>query len=147
MKKNIEIILLIIVIILSIFVFLLVKNLFQLPQVTINNVESIYYKNLNPLNLDNIVKENTQIEKNEKLEVEEIEFEYKTIYTANSDLPEGVYRIIQLGKNGRQLSILKKSYENDELISESIVANDILENSIDKIVEVGIGKRIFKYGF
>ena len=95
--------------------------------------------NKNPLNIDEILNYNTKETITEELVLEEIDLEYRTIYSENSDLPSGTIHITQMGINGKQDTIIRKKYKNEELFSEEIVANNISKASINKLVEIGTG--------
>ena len=101
--------------------------------------EKTIYKNKNPINLDEIIEKNTQKNIKEEMCVEEIDLEYTTQYKQNSELAKGTVQVLQEGRTGKQNVIVIKKYENDELISEELVAENILKSSIDRIVEVGTG--------
>ena len=96
-------------------------------------------KNKNPIQLEEILKENTLNNITEEIIVEEIDLEYNTKYKNNSSLPKGTMQVIQEGKDGKQKVVAIKKYEDGILISEEIVADNIQKASIDKIVEIGTG--------
>ena len=98
-------------------------------------------KNQNPINIDEIIKENKNIDTREEMIYEEQDLEYTTQYENNDKLPSGTIQVLQLGITGSQDVITIKKFNGDELISEQIVASNIKEAPINKIVEIGTGKR------
>lgn len=129
--------------IISILIFFCIKVFFSTQYIQTNSKETIgkidLKINKNPLNIDEILNENTKDIIKEELVVEEIDLDYNTIYTENEDLPSGTIHITQMGINGKQDTIIIKRYKNDELFSEEIVANNISKASINKLVEIGTG--------
>ena len=66
--------------------------------------------------------------------LEEIDLEHTTLYINNSKLPTGTMHVTQMGIDGKQDVITIKKYNNDELVSEQIVASNIKKASINKVV-------------
>ena len=91
------------------------------------------------INIDEIVENNTKIQKVEKLEMQETDIEFTTQYIENSSLAKGKIQVLQEGVDGKQNSVLKNIYEGDELISSTQVSSQITKASIDKIVQIGTG--------
>ncbi len=91
------------------------------------------------INIDEIVENNTKIQKIEKLEMQETDIEFTTQYIENSSLAKGKIQVLQEGVDGKQNSVLKNIYEGDELISSTQVSSQITKASIDKIVQIGTG--------
>ena len=56
-------------------------------------------------------------------------------------MPSGTIHVSQIGVTGIQDVITIKKFDGDELISEQIVASNVKKSSIDKIVEIGTGRR------
>lgn len=142
--KSKSIIIIFIIIILSFLIYILTKNLYNISSVEIERKQAIYYENANPIDIKEIVEKNTKINKTEKIVIQEIDLEYKTLYRENADLPSGFFRVLQIGETGKQAVIMKQIYEDDILVGEWIVANNILENSIEKIIEIGTGEGYLK---
>ena len=141
MKQNSKIFLIISIILLFFFLtYAFVVNVNAYYSVSDQKKQNIYYKNLNPINLKNVISENTKVKKSEKIIVEDTDLEYKTLYKENKNMPNGCYRVVQLGEIGKQSVIVKQSYENDELLSEELVSNNIIKNSVEKIIEIGTGE-------
>lgn len=98
-------------------------------------------KNQNPIDLDEIIKENKNINTVEEMVYEEQDLEYSTKYINNDSLPSGTIHVSQIGVTGIQDVIIIKKFDGDELISEQVVASNVIKSSIDKVVEIGTGKR------
>ena len=97
--------------------------------------------NRNPIDIDKVITKNKNINIKEEMIYEEQDLEYTTQYINNEELPSGTMHVSQIGINGIQDVITIKKYNGDELISEQIVANNIKTASVNKIVEIGTGKR------
>lgn len=143
-RKSLIIVIICIIIIFSFLMYFFVKNVRIILEKKEYEFGQMYYRNLNPIDIKMIVKQNTNVNKSEKLVVEEIDLEYKTLYKQNPDLPSGFFRTLQLGNNGKQNVILKQEYDNEELVNEEIVANNVIKNSIEKIIEIGTGSGYVK---
>ncbi len=60
--------------------------------------EKIFYKNKNPINLDEIIENNTGSVIKEQLIIEKIDMDYTTVYRNNSELPKGTIQVLQEGR-------------------------------------------------
>ncbi len=89
------------------------------------------------INIEEIVANNTKVQKLEVLEEQEIDVEFTTQYIENSSLAKGKIQVLQEGIDGKQNAVLKNIYEGDKLISSTQVSSRITKASIDKIVQVG----------
>lgn len=103
------------------------------------NIEVNVKKNQNPLNIEEILKENTKEKISEELVLEQIDIEFTTEYRNNSEIPRGTIQVLQEGRDGRQDAIIIKKYKEDELISEELVSENIIKAPINRIVEIGTG--------
>ena len=101
--------------------------------------------NKNPINIENILEENTSSKIEEEMTLEEIDLEYTTEYRNNDALPTGTIQVVQEGRDGRQNAIIIKKYENGELISEELVSENLIKAAVNKIVEVGTGAGVNNY--
>lgn len=147
MKKNVNFKILVIFTVSLFFVLIyFFINMFEFFE--ISTVEAVYSenstskitKNLNPLNIDEILKENSISNIREEMSCEEIDLEYTTQYINNDKLPSGTIHVTQIGIDGKQNVITIKRYNNDDLISEKIVSSNITKASINKVVEIGTGR-------
>ncbi len=89
------------------------------------------------INLESIIEKNEQEIITEKIEKQETDIEFTTIYRQNDSLAKGQMQTLQEGQDGKQDSIIKKIYKSGELISEEQISSEIKKVSIDKIVEIG----------
>ena len=142
----------IIILTILLFLFLLyfcVEVFYNLKQKTIqaSYIEQLPYEtpeileNQNPIDIEMVIDKNRNIDIREEMFYEEIALEYTTQYIDNENLPSGTIHVSQIGINGTQDVITVKKYKGDELISEQIVASNIKKTSVNKIVEIGTGKR------
>ncbi len=93
----------------------------------------------NEINLDELIVANTENSSTDEYVTEEIEIEYITKYTENSELPTGIMQVVQEGRDGIQEVTTKRVYENGELVSEEQISSKITKASVNKIVEIGTG--------
>ena len=89
------------------------------------------------INIEEIVENNTKVQKVEVLEEQEIDVEFTTQYIENNSLAKGKIQVLQEGVDGKQNAVLKNIYEGDQLISSTQVSSRITKASVDKIVQVG----------
>lgn len=101
--------------------------------------------NQNPINLTEILKENTSEIISQEMVLEEIDLEYTTEYRNNDSLPRGTIQVIQEGRDGKQNAIIIKKYIDEELISEELVSENLIKAAINRIVEIGTGSGINEY--
>ena len=148
MKKdnNINLIAVLIVILFIILLCFFIVQCFPMKSksmqaLAIDNSTPEILINSNPVNIDEIIKTNRNISLKEEMIYEEQDLEYTTQYINNDKLPSGTLQVSQIGINGIQDVITIKKYKGDELISEQIVASNVKKASVDKIVEIGTGKR------
>ena len=102
-------------------------------------------KNLDVLDVKNILNENTKNVETKTLVVDEIDLDYKTVYKENSNLAQGMIKTIQEGIDGSQQVIIVKTYSGSEYIGEERLTSRVTKGSIDKIVEIGTGKQVYSY--
>lgn len=122
------------------------RLLFFEAKQTVAKVEEFKLEqNENPVNIDEVLKENTSIQVEEEMVLEEIDLEYTTEYRNNTELPSGTIQVLQEGRDGRQNAFIIKKYIEGKLISEELVAENLIKASINKIVEVGTGAGVNNY--
>lgn len=131
--------------IIFVLLFFCIKSVYFVESIsTVSNEiiedEVVLKINKNPLNMNEIICNNTKDIFEEELIVEEMDLEYSTIYKENKELPSGTIYITQIGVNGKQDTIIRRRYKNSEWFSEEIVAKNIKRASINKVVEIGTGK-------
>lgn len=97
------------------------------------------------IDLDSIITENTNNGVKEQYEVTEETLEYITKYITNNQIPKGTVQVVQEGRNGKQEITTKKTYKNQEQISEERISEKVTKASINKIVEIGGGAQTSSY--
>lgn len=112
---------------------------------TVASTEEVKISNASKIDIEKILEENVEQIKREEFIVEEVELEYITTYRNNSELPKGILQVVQEGREGKQQITIKRTYQNEELISEEQVSIKITKASINKIVEVGTGNYSSNY--
>ena len=147
-KINIFVILISIIILFSIFIYILSKYEkksyaydlynYEFPQVEISNAQQV--------NLDEIIEENAKdVGYREEIIVKEVELEYITKYRNNNDLYIGTRQVSQEGRNGVQAITTKKIYDkNGKVIKEEQMSAVVTKSSINKIIDIGTKKKVKK---
>lgn len=102
-------------------------------------------KNMDVLDIKNILNENTKDVETKTLVVDEMDLDYTTVYRENPELPQGQLKTIQEGVDGAQQVIVVKSYLGNEYIGEERVTSRVIKGTIDKIVEIGTGSGTYTY--
>ena len=90
-----------------------------------NNAQKIEENNLEQLK--SIIEENTKDIIREELYTEDIDLEFTTVYVKSDKFELGTIQIEQEGRDGKQVITRKKTFVNDELISDKAVGNQILK--------------------
>lgn len=104
------------------------------------SLQEIKISNAEPVNIEDIIDNNSQDKEKIEYFTEEIDLEYITKYQDNTLLPKGTIQVIQEGRQGKQQIIKKRVYNRDELISEEQVSCKVTKAALNKIVEVGTAK-------
>jgi len=109
------------------------------------NIQKAKISNAQKIDIEEILKQNVKQGKKEEYTTQEVELEYITKYRTNEELPKGIIQVIQEGREGKQILTIKKTYENNELISEEQISSKVTKAAINKIVEIGGGKTKSNY--
>lgn len=112
---------------------------------TEKNEEKVRISNASEINIEEIIDKNTNNGRKEEISVHEETLEYITKYRTNNKLPKGMVQVVQEGREGKQEITTKKFYEKEQLIEEIQMSSKIKKASVNKIVEVGNGKKIASY--
>lgn len=112
---------------------------------TERNEEKVRISNASEINIEEIIDKNTNNGRKEEISVHEETLEYITKYRTNNKLPKGMVQVVQEGREGKQEITTKKVYEKEQLIEEIQMSSKIKKASVNKIVEVGNGKKIANY--
>ncbi len=102
-------------------------------------------ENKNKIDVQEIIKENTEEVCKKTLSVDEVDLDYTTEYIENADLPSGTLRVTQEGTDGTQKMIIVKEYKGSEYIGEERIPGEVTANSINKVVEIGVGEGVNNY--
>lgn len=84
-----------------------------------------------------IIEKNNAILVKEEVEKQVIDVEYTTKYQENAELPKGTMQVMQDGSDGKQIVVVKRTYENDQITKEDILQSKTTQAPIMKIVEIG----------
>lgn len=120
------------------------KEVFASDNTEINE-EKVKISNASEINIEEIIDKNTNDGRKEEISVHEETLEYITKYRTNNKLPKGMVQVVQEGREGKQEITTKKIYEKEQLIEETQMSSKIKKASVNKIVEVGNGKKIANY--
>ena len=107
---------------------------------TTSDAEDIKISNAETIDLDNIILQNSNPGYREELTQEEEELEYLTTYVTNPNIPKGISYVTQQGRKGKQKITIKKTYQDDNLISEEQVGAVMTKATLNKVVEIGGGR-------
>ena len=95
------------------------------------------------LNIMNIISNNISEYTTKEILTKEIQVEYETEYIDNNSMPKGEEKVIQAGKFGQVDQTVIKTYENNELISESVISEILKAEPTKQIVERGTSEFLF----
>ena len=112
---------------------------------TERNEEKVRISNASEINIEEIIDKNTNNGRKEEISVHEETLEYRTKYRTNNKLPKGMVQVVQEGREGKQEITTQTVYEKEQLIEEIQMSSKIKKASVNKIVEVGNGKKIASY--
>ena len=115
------------------------KKVYATEETASQNTEEVKISQAEEVNLEEIISQNTNDGQREEYEVREEVLEYITKYRTNTSIPKGVVQVVQEGREGTQEVTIKKTYKDEELISEEQVTQKVTTASINKIVEIGGG--------
>lgn len=90
------------------------------------------------INIDEIIKQNTNNGQTEKITQKEETLEYLTQYKTNKNIPKGISYVTQEGREGKQEITIKTKYdEKGNIISEEQIKTNIIKSPANKIIEIG----------
>ena len=110
-----------------------------LAKETVSEVTDVKISNKELIDIDEIIKTNTENNSSEEYVTEEIDLEYITKYEASFELPKGVIQVIQEGREGKQEVVTKNIYENGQIVSEEQISSKVTKAAVNKIVKIGQG--------
>lgn len=112
-----------------------------------DNIKKIseYELNRHRLNIQNIISENSGMDRVKEQAVEEREVEFETNYTDTPTLPKGEEIVTQEGELGKDKLTVVKTYENGEFVEEIILAREKLVEPIPKLINLGTSEFLAKH--
>ncbi len=125
--------------------FYFARNDVYATEETTANISETVISQAKEVDIENIIEQNVEQGKKEEYSVEETILEYLTIYRNNPSLPKGTIQVVQEGREGKQEITTKKTYKNEELISEEQISSKITKGSVNKIVEIGTSNYTSSY--
>ena len=104
-----------------------------------------YEINRHRLNVQNIISENSGMDRVKEQVEEERDVEFETVYNNNPSLPKGEEIIIQEGALGKDKVNVVKTYENGTFIEEIILKKENIQAPIEKKIDVGTSEFLAKH--
>lgn len=106
---------------------------------------SEYELNRHRLNIQNIISENSEMERVKEQIVEEREIEFETNYNNNPSLPKGEEVVIQEGVLGKEKVTAVQTYENGNFVEEIILGKEKILDFVPKIIDIGTSEFLAKH--
>ena len=106
---------------------------------------SEYELNRHSLNIQNIISENSGMDRVKEQAVDEREVEFETTYTDTPTLPKGEEVVTQEGILGKDKVTVVKTYENGEFVEEIILSKEVLEKPTPKLINLGTSEFLAKH--
>ena len=104
-----------------------------------------YELNRHRLNVQNIISENSGMDRVKEQVDEERDVEFETTYNNNPTLPKGEEIVLQEGSLGKDKLTLVKTYENGNLVEEIILNKQNLQEPVPKIIDLGTSEFLAKH--
>lgn len=120
---------------------------FKSSYAKVDTEESIseYELNRHRLNIQNIISENSDMDRVKEQAVEERDVEYETTYTDTPTLPKGEEVVTQEGIIGKDKVTVVKTYENGEFVEEIILAKENILAPTPKLINLGTSEFLAKH--
>ena len=93
--------------------------------------------NAKNIDINIIIEKNTQEVQKEEIETREEVLEFLTKYKTNPELPKGTMQVLQEGREGLQQIMIKKIYQDGQVVAEQQIGAKVTKASVDKIIEIG----------
>ena len=106
---------------------------------------SEYEINRHSLNIQNIISENSDMDKVKEQVVEERDVKFETNYNNNATLPKGEEVVTQEGVLGKDNVTVVKTYENGTFVEEIILSKENLVKPIPKLIDLGTSEFLAKH--
>ncbi len=104
-----------------------------------------YELNRHRLNMQNIISENSEMDKVKEQVVEEREIEFETTYNNDATLPKDEEIIVQEGVLGKANVTAVKTYENGNFVEEIILKKETTQEPTPKIIQHGTSEFLAKH--
>lgn len=120
---------------------------FKVSYAKVDTEESIseYELNRHRLNIQNIISENSDMDRVKEQAIEERDVEYETTYTDAPTLPKGEEIVTQEGVLGKDKVTVVKTYENGEFIEEIILAKENILEPTPKLINLGTSEFLARH--
>ncbi len=120
---------------------------FKTSYAKVDTEESIseYELNRHRLNIQNIISENSDMDRVKEQAIEERDVEYETTYTDAPTLPKGEEVVTQEGILGKDKVTVVKTYENGEFVEEIILAKENILEPTPKLINLGTSEFLAKH--
>ena len=112
---------------------------------TVFATSSEFELNRHRINVQNIISENSNMEKVKEQLVEERDVEFETTYNNNATLPKGEEIVTQEGILGKDRVETVKTYENGEFIEEILLNRTKLVEPTPKLIDLGTSEFLAKH--
>ena len=106
---------------------------------------SEYELNRHRLNVQNIISENSGMDRVKEQVEEERDVEFETKYNNNPTLPKGEEVVIQEGALGKDKVNVVKTYENGTFVEEIILKKENIQAPVEKIIDLGTSEFLAKH--
>lgn len=121
------------------------KNNVYASETIATEIKEIKISEAKEIDIEEIILQNKQEGRKEEYQVEEIILEYITKYRNNANLPKGQMQVVQEGREGKQEIVIKRIYQEEELVAEETVASKVKKAAVNKIVEIGTANYTSNY--
>lgn len=120
---------------------------FKTSYAKVDTEESIseYELNRHRLNIQNIISENSDMDRVKEQAIEERDVEYETTYTDAPTLPKGEEVTTQEGVLGKDKVTVVKTYENGEFVEEIILAKENILEPTPKLINLGTSEFLARH--
>ncbi|MGN1297856.1 MAG: glucosaminidase domain-containing protein [Clostridia bacterium] len=120
---------------------------FKTSYAKVDTEESLseYELNRHRLNIQNIISENSDMDRVKEQAIEERDVEYETTYTDAPTLPKGEEVTTQEGVLGKDKVTVVKTYENGEFVEEIILAKENILEPTPKLINLGTSEFLARH--
>ena len=106
---------------------------------------SEYELNRHRLNIQDIISENSNMDRVKEQITEPRDIEFQTEYNNNPSLPKSEEVVLQEGTNGKENVTAVRTYENGNLVEETILNKEKLLDPVSKIIDIGTSEFLAKH--